>query len=239
VASLHPAATFAATADADPKACRHRPHLADIYLPLLGVAFVLDVTATERAARRQAGLQVQVGRAGGGHAVTVTAVGFAGLSSRVAWSFFWAAFREGRRLALAGTLGCFQRSLQGPYPLVLFADLVPQVRDRLLEACDDFLKLRNAFPEPHDTLISNGGPSVVDLRAVRANALVGRPSPQPTGPSAHRNALNKYCDTSPLDGTDHRNHEEQNSMIRRYIAWRNRHKDNEALRVISLRAKVA
>jgi hypothetical protein len=30
-----------------------------------------------------------------------------------------------------------------------------------------------------------------------------------------------------LDGTDHRSHEEQNSMIRRYIAWRNRHTDNE------------
>ena len=42
-----------------------------------------------------------------------------------------------------------------------------------------------------------------------------------------------------LDGTDHRSHDEQNSMIRRYIAWRNRHKDNEALRAISLRAKVA
>ena len=42
-----------------------------------------------------------------------------------------------------------------------------------------------------------------------------------------------------LDGTDHRNHEEQNSMIRRYIAWRNRHTDNEELRAISLRAKVA
>jgi transposase len=42
-----------------------------------------------------------------------------------------------------------------------------------------------------------------------------------------------------LDGTDHRSHEEQNSMIRRYIAWRNRHKDNEALRDISMRAKVA
>jgi hypothetical protein len=42
------------------------------------------------------------------------------------------------------------------------------------------------------TLISNGGPSVVDPRAVRANALVGRPPPKPTGPSAHRNALNKY-----------------------------------------------
>jgi len=28
-------------------------------------------------------------------------------------------------------------------------------------------------------------------------------------------------------------------MIRRYIAWRNRHKDNKALRDISMRAKVA
>jgi hypothetical protein len=42
-----------------------------------------------------------------------------------------------------------------------------------------------------------------------------------------------------LDGTDHRSHEEQNSMIRRYIAWCNRHKDNETLRDISMRAKVA
>jgi transposase len=42
-----------------------------------------------------------------------------------------------------------------------------------------------------------------------------------------------------LDGTDHRNHDEQNSMIRRYIAWRNRHADDEELRDISLRAKVA
>ena len=42
-----------------------------------------------------------------------------------------------------------------------------------------------------------------------------------------------------LDGTDHQSHEEQNSMIRRYIAWRNRHSDNEELRAISIRAKVA
>jgi transposase len=42
-----------------------------------------------------------------------------------------------------------------------------------------------------------------------------------------------------LDGTDHRSHEEQNSMIRRYIAWRNRHTDNEELRAISFRANVA
>jgi transposase len=42
-----------------------------------------------------------------------------------------------------------------------------------------------------------------------------------------------------LNGTDHQSHEEQNSMIRRYIIWRNRHSDDEALRAISLRAKVA
>ena len=42
-----------------------------------------------------------------------------------------------------------------------------------------------------------------------------------------------------LNGTDHESHEEQNSMIRRYIAWRNRHKDDEALRAVSKRAKVA
>jgi hypothetical protein len=42
-----------------------------------------------------------------------------------------------------------------------------------------------------------------------------------------------------LNCTDHQSHEEQNSMIRRYIAWRNRHTDNPALRAVSLGAKVA
>ena len=42
-----------------------------------------------------------------------------------------------------------------------------------------------------------------------------------------------------LNGTDHQSHDEQNSMIRRYIAWRNRNRDNQVLRAISLRAKVA
>jgi transposase len=46
----------------------------------------------------------------------------------------------------------------------------------------------------------------------------------------HFTALRHFA----LNGTDHRSHEEQNSMIRRYIAWRNRHRDNEALRAISL-----
>jgi transposase len=42
-----------------------------------------------------------------------------------------------------------------------------------------------------------------------------------------------------LDGTDHRSHEEQNSMIRRYIIWRNRHTQDEKLRELVKRANVA
>ena len=36
---------------------------------------------------------------------------------------------------------------------------------------------------------------------------------------AHFQALRSFA----FDGTDHRSHEEQNSMIRRDVAWRNRH----------------
>jgi hypothetical protein len=42
-----------------------------------------------------------------------------------------------------------------------------------------------------------------------------------------------------LDGTDHQTHDEQASMIRRYIAWRNRHTGNSRLRRIVERANVA
>ena len=42
-----------------------------------------------------------------------------------------------------------------------------------------------------------------------------------------------------LDGTDHRSHEEQNSMIRRYIIWRNRNAHDKALRELVKRANVA
>jgi transposase len=42
-----------------------------------------------------------------------------------------------------------------------------------------------------------------------------------------------------LDGADHRNHEEQGSMIRRYMAWRNRHADDLRLREMVNRANVA
>ena len=42
-----------------------------------------------------------------------------------------------------------------------------------------------------------------------------------------------------LDGTDHRSHEEQNRMIRRYIAWRNRNAHDKELRELVKRANVA
>jgi hypothetical protein len=42
-----------------------------------------------------------------------------------------------------------------------------------------------------------------------------------------------------LDGTDHASHHEQASMIRRYLAWRNRHADDPRLQKIIDRAKVA
>jgi hypothetical protein len=42
-----------------------------------------------------------------------------------------------------------------------------------------------------------------------------------------------------LDGTDHASHEEQASMIRRYIIWRNNHAYDERLRRIVDRANVA
>jgi transposase len=42
-----------------------------------------------------------------------------------------------------------------------------------------------------------------------------------------------------LDGTDHRSHGEQNSMIRRYIIWRNRNAHDKTLRELVKRANVA
>jgi transposase len=48
-------------------------------------------------------------------------------------------------------------------------------------------------------------------------------------------ALRYFC----LDGTDHENHRQQASMIRRYIHWRNRNREDQALRELVKRANVA
>jgi transposase len=42
-----------------------------------------------------------------------------------------------------------------------------------------------------------------------------------------------------LDGTDHQSHEDQNSMIRHYIIWRNRNAQDKTLREMIKRANVA
>jgi hypothetical protein len=42
-----------------------------------------------------------------------------------------------------------------------------------------------------------------------------------------------------LDGTDHADHKQQGSMIRRYIIWRNHHADDRRLRTVVDRANVA
>ena len=42
-----------------------------------------------------------------------------------------------------------------------------------------------------------------------------------------------------LDGSDHLTHEEQGSMIRRYISWRNNHAYDQRLHLIIDRANVA
>jgi hypothetical protein len=52
---------------------------------------------------------------------------------------------------------------------------------------------------------------------------------------SHFTALRYFA----LNGTDHRSHEEQHLMIRRYIAWRNQHTDDEGLCTVSKRATVA
>jgi hypothetical protein len=42
-----------------------------------------------------------------------------------------------------------------------------------------------------------------------------------------------------LDGTGHASHEQQASMIRRYIIWRNTHAYDQRLRQVVARANVA
>jgi hypothetical protein len=42
-----------------------------------------------------------------------------------------------------------------------------------------------------------------------------------------------------LDGTGHTSHQEQASMTRRYIIWRNNHADDERLRHVVAQANVA
>jgi hypothetical protein len=63
----------------------------------------------------------------------------------------------------------------------------------------------------------------------------GRGDPPPHVCLAQFTALRYFT----LDGTDHASHREQASMIRRYLAWRNRHARDQRLGRIIKRTNVA
>ena len=54
-------------------------------------------------------------------------------------------------------------------------------------------------------------------------------------PEAQFTALRYFM----LDGADHASHQEQGSMIRRYIIWRDRHAGDTRLRQVVARVNVA
>jgi hypothetical protein len=110
--------------------------------------------------------------------VPVPAVCAARLSPRAPGFLFRFPLGERRSLTLTRTPRLFQCRLEFFYALGLCVDQLVFLGDCVLEASDDFLKLCNAFPEAHTTLIPNGGPSVVDPRALRAISLDKRGLPR-------------------------------------------------------------
>jgi transposase len=111
----------------------------------------------------------------------------------------------------------FSRYLRNLYP--------PQVRIAII--CDNF--------SPHLTTAKD--PRVGDWAAANNVELAYTPSNASwlNRIEAQFTALRYFA----LDGTDHASHEEQGSMIRRYIIWRNNHAYDERLRRIVDRANVA
>ena len=111
----------------------------------------------------------------------------------------------------------FCRYLRSLYP--------PGIRIAII--CDNF--------SPHLTTATDGR---VGARAAANNAELAC---TPTNSSwlnrieAQFTALRYFA----LDGTDHASHQEQASMIRRYIIWRNNHAYDELLRRVIDRANVA
>jgi hypothetical protein len=82
-------------------------------------------------------------------------------------------------------------------------------------------------------------PGLLRLRPRPAQALRYPPLPHSASwldrIEAQFTALRHFC----LDGTDHESHEARGFLIRRYIAWRNRHAQDRMLREVVMRANVA
>ena len=111
----------------------------------------------------------------------------------------------------------FCRYLRGLYP--------PQVRIAII--CDNY--------SPH--LTARKDKRVGDWAAANNTEIACVPtnSSWMNRIEAQFTALREFA----LNGTDHATHREQNSMIRRYIAWRNRHTNDPRLTRIIDRANVA
>jgi transposase len=66
-------------------------------------------------------------------------------------------------------------------------------------------------------------PTIGSASGLRPTTSSSPTSPSTAAGSTASRRRSPRCATSPLDGTDHPAHAEQASMIRRHIAWRNRH----------------
>jgi len=91
-------------------------------------------------------------------------------------------------------------------------------------------RLRLVFTCCHPALAMEGA-GIIATTSLRTTQL--RPSHSSTASSA----TPLPCAISPSRDR-HRSHDERDSMIRRYITWRNRQRDDDRLRVVSLRANV-
>lgn len=126
-----------------------------------------------------------------------------------------------------------------PSPLGTPCELVDALRRALLDT--PFSRLRAwtyfGYPRHVDSALPPGTPE----HAPSAPPLAcGRRS---TSEGAFRQARSRGQFTAlrffTLDGTDHADHKQQGSMIRRYIIWRNHHADDRRLRTVVDRANVA
>jgi transposase len=154
--------------------------------------------------------------------------------------------RRRRRATYTRTAGV--RHLFAAYELgedKLFGHIKPRkTRARFLEFCR---YLRTLYPPQVRIAIvcDNFSPHLTTRKDKRVGAWAAASNVEiaytPTNSSwlnrveAQFTALRYFA----LDGTDHATHEEQGSMIRRYIIWRNNHAYDERLRRIVDRANVA
>src|SRR5208283_3083823 len=112
MASLHPLVAVVAAADRNRKARRHRTHLPQVDLELLGQGLELELAAAVRAARREGRFELPVDKPGRCHAVAVATVGLAAAPARLCRFLLRVAFGERGGLALSRTAGLGEQPLQ-------------------------------------------------------------------------------------------------------------------------------